>query len=221
MTDRTRHSDIFNASTVSVTLIGLGGIGALTAVTLAKMGVGSILAVDNDVVSAENIATQMHLQDYAGSTKVVAVRELIPLLVDDVPFDGVYDRVSRDTLWRDIANPVVISAVDSIASRKEIWAAIEDKPWEWYLDARMAAEMLSIYAVSAADRAWYRNLIADQNDENALEESCTSKATFYTANAAAAVLGSYLRRIATGIKPPRVFVWNILTDVMATTRGVL
>ena len=41
-----------------VTLIGAGGIGGLTAITLAKMGVPEMIIWDGDVVAIENTGTQ-------------------------------------------------------------------------------------------------------------------------------------------------------------------
>ena len=50
--NHTRHMGIFQVpSTFSVTLIGAGGIGATTALTLAKMGVRILQIFDDDTVS--------------------------------------------------------------------------------------------------------------------------------------------------------------------------
>jgi tRNA A37 threonylcarbamoyladenosine dehydratase len=56
--DDIRHIGIFNAAEWPITLIGAGGIGALTAITLGKMGVPTLNVWDGDEVSPENVATQ-------------------------------------------------------------------------------------------------------------------------------------------------------------------
>ena len=212
MVDRTRHQDIFYAGNLGVTLIGLGGIGAITALTLGKMGVRQIAAVDDDTISSENIATQLHSQNHIGWPKATAFRETFSSFVDDVPLDSMIDRVNILYPWKDLANEIIISAVDSISSRKEIWAAIMDRPWYWYIDARMAAESLLVYTVDAKDWYWYANMLFEQDDSLIEDLPCTSKATIFCGMGAACVIGSLVRRIATGIKPPRVFSWNILED---------
>jgi len=219
MVDRTRHQDIFYLGNTGILLIGLGGIGAITAVTLAKMGVDNITAIDNDVISEENIATQLHMTNMVGYAKEIAVGELVADFAGDVIYKGVMDRLTPEYPWRDIANEIVISAVDSIQSRKEIWAAIHDKPWRWYIDARMAAESLLIYTVDGKDRDWYDQMIAEQQDSDIEDLSCTAKATFFCACGAACVIGSFVRRIATGIRPPKVFSWNILEDNLIPIGG--
>lgn len=219
MVDRTRHQDLFYLGDLGISLIGLGGIGAITAVTLAKMGVDNIKGIDDDVVSEENIATQLHKTGRVGYTKTNAVQELIFDFAGDVIFEGLRDRLGPDYPWKYIANEIVISAVDSIQSRKDIWAAIHDKPWVWYIDARMAAESLLIYTVDGKDSGWYDQMIAEQQDSNVPDLSCTAKATFFCACGAACVIGSFVRRIATGIRPPKVYSWNILEDNLIPIGG--
>ncbi|MCL4561887.1 MAG: ThiF family adenylyltransferase [Chloroflexi bacterium] len=70
-----RHSALFDASDIGITLIGAGGIGALTGIVLAKMGVGSLILFDGDRVDEVNIATQFHHLDQIGLLKVDAARQ--------------------------------------------------------------------------------------------------------------------------------------------------
>ena len=56
-----RHVGIYNVPTYfTVGIAGAGGLGAATALTLAKMGVVQMTVWDGDTVSEENIPTQLH-----------------------------------------------------------------------------------------------------------------------------------------------------------------
>ncbi len=75
--DHTRHIGVFNAANYSVELIGAGGIGALTGITLAKMGIGSLSIYDDDQVNPINLATQFYKLSDVGKGKVSALSEAI------------------------------------------------------------------------------------------------------------------------------------------------
>jgi hypothetical protein len=216
--NRTRHSGIFNASHAGASIIGLGGIGAITAVTLAKMGVGYLKLVDFDHVSEENLATQLHPMNALGSLKTVALRDTIWDFVDDVELDIFTGAILNDGTvgWGDYANEIVISAVDSIKARHEIWEVIRGEPWQWYIDARMGAESLLLYVVKGDSRDWYSNLLSEQSDAAVPDAPCTSKATFFCGAGAACLIGKTVRQIVTGLIPPKVISWDILNDRMVT-----
>jgi molybdopterin/thiamine biosynthesis adenylyltransferase len=218
MVDRTRHAAIFDASRTGITLIGLGGIGAITAVTLAKMGVLHLTGIDDDEVSEENVATQLYQSSDIGISKTASIYDAIGFYAPDVDFVGRYARVGWDAAgkWADIANEIIISGVDSIESRQDIWAAIWDEPWLWYIDARMGAESLLIYTVNGKDRQWYNDMIGSQDDSQVPNDPCTSKATFYCGAAAAAFIGSTVRKIITGRTPPTVLSLNLVENVLIT-----
>ena len=217
MVDRVRTSGIYDASRTGVTMIGLGGIGSMTALTLAKMGVLQLTGIDPDEVSEENVATQFYKSSDIGTSKALAT--MFPIINDyacDVNFMYLDARVDEFTVWGEIASEIVISGVDSIQSRVDIWNAIYDKPWVWYIDARMGAESLLIYTVRRKDRQWYDQMLGELDDSQVDDAPCTSKATFYTANGAACVLGKMVRQIITGQTPPKVYSWNILEDILFT-----
>ena len=78
MINQTRFSGLFHVPNIfPVILIGAGGIGAITAVTLAKMGVTDLVVYDDDVVSNENIATQLHRISDVGKLKVEGLHDTI------------------------------------------------------------------------------------------------------------------------------------------------
>jgi hypothetical protein len=83
--DHTRHQNIYNIPTgFSVAIIGAGGIGAITALTLAKMGVQNMVLFDDDIVGEENIATQLHKVSDVGKLKVEALGFALQEYSDDI-----------------------------------------------------------------------------------------------------------------------------------------
>jgi molybdopterin/thiamine biosynthesis adenylyltransferase len=211
-----RHSGLFDVSSLNVTLIGAGGIGSATALTLAKMGVRSFEVWDKDFVSEENIATQLHKPSGIGKAKVSALREILDEFSDEIDYFKGYPLTVN--CFSDIGNQVVISAVDSINARKDIWQALVtpggNARFDWYLDARMAAEEFQLHIVHYDDLDWYDCLIKGEQEEDVPDDVCTMKSTFYTAMIAAGMTGSVVRRLATGMLLPHKIVFNIRSSTL-------
>ncbi len=78
--EHTRQSGILNASRLTVTIIGAGGIGALTAVVLSKLGIGYLTLFDDDYVDTVNLATQFFRVYDVEKYKVDAViNQILPV----------------------------------------------------------------------------------------------------------------------------------------------
>jgi molybdopterin/thiamine biosynthesis adenylyltransferase len=208
--DHSRHMNIFNVSDLPVTQIGAGGIGAATALALAKMGVPGITLYDNDVIDHVNLSTQLHKVSDVGMEKPSAVGKMVEEFSDEIVVSPHFERAGENTKFR---TRVVISAVDSINARKDIWKAVVNSDRvEWYLDARMAAEQFQLHTVKLDDRDWYEALI-DAEDESVVPElACTAKATIFTAFVAAGLIGKTIRQIVTDITPPRKLIYDIKGD---------
>jgi molybdopterin/thiamine biosynthesis adenylyltransferase len=212
--DHTRHLGIFNLNQRSCTIIGAGGIGAITALTLAKMGMSYVRIFDRDTVDDVNLPTQFHKVSDIGKMKVDAVRENIALFSDETEVIAHHDRVNAET---DLVDWIVISAVDSINARKEIWKSISLSNPAWYLDARMASEVFQLYAVPMDDLdRWraYNDALEALNEEDVPEETCTMKATMFCACVAAGIIGSTVRKIATAKKVPFLLNFDIFNNAL-------
>jgi molybdopterin/thiamine biosynthesis adenylyltransferase len=213
MINHTRHIGIFNAQDWPVTLIGAGGIGAITAVTLAKMGVPELTVFDLDQVDEVNISTQFYRLFDVETFKAAALADIVrdfagaSVQTHNVLFD-------ENTHPDNFANPILISAVDSIAARKGIWEAIKYEDFMWYLDARMGAEVFQLYAVHGDDYDWYDQLMSEQDDSQVEELPCTSKATIFCGALAAAHIGAAVRKIITGLPLPRMLSQDMLSNTL-------
>ena len=208
--DHTRHLGIFNANNTSVDLIGLGGIGAMTALVLGKMGIGLINIFDDDTVDEVNIATQFHKFSDIGNPKALATRNALREFTGEENSVSGIMRVNKDTT--SLFSEIIVSAVDSITARQEIWTAVlENKP-RWYLDARMSAETFQLYCVdmrNAARVAQYGDRLMCLNEGDVADEPCTSKATIYCGTLAAAWIGFAVRSIITKKELPNILLVNM------------
>jgi hypothetical protein len=165
-----------------VTVIGAGGIGAMTTLLLAKCGFERITVYDYDTLEPENVPNQMlPLQfdkdsNFLGENKVVALSWLVWIMT------GQRIQIQPVRYTNQPLSEVVVSAVDSMAVRRDIWNVAKNDPNVSFLvDGRMAREALAIYAVDLLNEAnceWYESTFHE--DSEALAVPCTEKATIYT-----------------------------------------
>lgn len=205
-----RHSGIFTIpDSASITVIGAGGLGATTALTLVKMGYKFITIYDGDVVSPENTGTQLHKPSDIGKSKDLALEETLHEFSDEVMVETYGERVDDTT---ELFGQIIVSAVDSINARKDIWNAVLQSGADWYIEMRMSAEELHIHTVDLnGDYAWYDKYILGQREEDIPELPCSMKATFFCAMGAAGFCGEIVRKIHTGVKPPRKLIMNFFS----------
>jgi hypothetical protein len=210
--DHTRHLNIYNIPQFfSVGVVGAGGIGAITALGLAKMGVVQMTVWDDDTVSSTNIPTQLHPVSDVGMPKVDSLQQTLERFSDEILFNGVKSRVDFDTDF-DMTYDLLIAAVDSIEARQDIWGAVCRSRVEWYLDTRMGAEEYQHFLVDMHDPGVverYDKFLHSFTDKDLPEVPCTSKATFYTALGAGQHVGTALRNIIKGEAKPHRLVHYI------------
>jgi molybdopterin/thiamine biosynthesis adenylyltransferase len=184
MTNFSDQINIFDPSRFSwpVHLIGLGGIGSAVLIALVKMGVDAIHVWDDDILEDRNLMAEVgYSPQHVGLHKVEAAAESVEYLVGDrCKVIQHKERVTADTTLEG----VVISGVDSMKSRQEIWKAVQnciiDVPF--YIDGRIGGEyyqVLSIYPSDSRDVEIYESWLFD--DEEASKLECGARATAYVA----------------------------------------
>jgi molybdopterin/thiamine biosynthesis adenylyltransferase len=208
--NRERTSGLFAIpNDLFVTLIGAGGIGAITGIAMAKMGIQGMFVFDGDYVSDVNIPTQFHRVSDVGNNKAAALAEAIATYSDDT---GVVpaDYVNNQTIFN---TAIVISAVDSITARQMIWKnVLHSEPVQWYIDARMGAEIINIYAIDLAHTracSAYDALMKNIQEGDVPDVVCTEKATIYTACFAAGHICNVIKKIVKGIQKSELIYHNI------------
>jgi len=102
----------------SVAVLGVGGVGAIAAESLARSGVGRIVMIDKDVVDITNINRQLHaLTTTIGQSKVDLMCERIALInpaCETVPLRMFYTEETCEQLFQHKLD-YVIDASDTIS----------------------------------------------------------------------------------------------------------
>jgi hypothetical protein len=106
-------------------IAGCGGIGSWVAYLLGLSGARALFLYDSDVVSPSNRTRSPFRECDDGRPKVEALREIITSNragVTVVPFQI---QVSSETLFPITSIAAVFNCVDSLASERGVWAAVE------------------------------------------------------------------------------------------------
>lgn len=176
-------------------VIGCGGIGAPLIQILAKMGVPVLHLWDTDILEARNGPAEVaYSEAMVGRPKVEAAMETVRFLVGDrckvIPH---YEYVTADTEL----SGVVISGVDRMTSRQEIWKSIQKNFWEipFYMDGRIAGEYIRLYSLNPAD---FDNKVAYESslygDDVVMKLDCGARTIGYVGFAIASEMGRTLTR---------------------------
>jgi tRNA threonylcarbamoyladenosine dehydratase len=106
-----------------VMVVGLGGVGAIAAESLARFGIGKLILVDHDVVVKSNLNRQVHASlDTVGMNKVDALIRRIHSIKPDCELIGIDRFVSMETLSELFAYSIdyVIDAIDTVGSKCDL-----------------------------------------------------------------------------------------------------
>lgn len=174
-----------------ITLIGVGAVGGTTAFFLAKTGFYNLKVYDDDKVQIYNLPNSIYRMLDIGKPKVTALKEII------FDFDG-SEITAMNKKWDKIAiEGVFICSVDDMETRHNIWRTIKRLRVKvpLYIDARMGAEVLRIYAIDPLKEEevelYEKTLCPPEDVEIA---PCTAKATMYCASVISGIIVSILKR---------------------------
>ncbi len=205
-----RQQDVVDAeklANLQVMLIGLGSIGSVTGLYLAKMGIRNLTCFDADVVDIHNVSNQAYGMSDIGLLKADAFSVLVENQTGVMPncIGMQYDGRQQ--------SGIVISAVDSMKSRESIWKSIRDQASvQLYIDARMGLETLVVHAVRPQireDRVRYSQSIIP--DDHAFQEPCTARTICYTPLMAASVVCNLVKRFVNQEHVPNQVTLDLAT----------
>lgn len=206
----TRQADLIPESVmgVPITIIGAGAIGGWTALSLVKMGFCNLTVIDYDTIEIENMSSQFYRMSDIGQAKVQALYELVE------EFTGVEINTCNDRYTAAKIGGIIISAVDNMEVRKNIWAANKNNPFtQLVIDPRMGAEVALMYAMNPNEE---KDILAYEktlySNEEAVQERCTAKATIYTANLLAGMVVKTVKDFTVSQEYPRTLSWDISKD---------
>ncbi|MBU0691487.1 ThiF family adenylyltransferase [bacterium] len=210
-----RQQDVLDVKAVTslgVTLIGLGSIGSITGLYLGKMGITGLQAYDADFVESHNWSNQMYSDDDIGSLKANAFIRLMESYGGHTPNAAATRYVDQPL------TEVVISAVDSMESRKAIWKSVrDDSSVRLYVDARMGLNTLAVHTTRnyvKSDRVDYTTTL--YSDQEALNEPCTARTVCYTPLMAASIVCSHVKKYVCGEQIPRRVILDLATHTLIT-----
>jgi len=198
-------------SKFAVTVIGVGGIGSFAVEALTTMGVSNITVYDDDTVELHNLSSQAYDLRHIGMKKVEAIRDRCQ------EKSGIVIKIHAEQFSnKQPVSGIVISGVDSMESRVDIWNAIRYNPTVcFYIDARMGISVTRIHTV----RPWDVNEILHYEktlytNEKAVQQACTAQAVIYTTYATASFLANMVKRIVKGDPMPMDFHFDHNNFVM-------
>jgi molybdopterin/thiamine biosynthesis adenylyltransferase len=184
-----------------ITVIGAGAVGSFTALTLAKMGFTNLTVYDDDIVSEHNLPNQFFRLEDLGRRKVEALADLVR------SFEGVEIRAVARRFGGEHLRGIVVSAVDSMASRQAIWHAVRfDPAVELFLDGRMGGLVSLVHVVHpirAREVNAYETSLHD--DSEAVQEPCSARSILFTVLGISSTIARLVRlHLVDGEMPERV-----------------
>lgn len=197
-------------------IVGCGAIGSFAALALVKMGVTQLEVWDNDVVDIVNMSNQFFRTKDIGKNKARALHDLI-LDFTDVKIkyhENLFDDGTGCHSYFNNENAIMISAVDSMSVRAQIYNEIVDNDMshliKYIIDPRMSAETYSQFACNMTDAkslATYAKTL--YSDANAVAERCTAKSTIYTVTSSTGLICKTVKNMVMRQAYPKSIHWDI------------
>ncbi len=185
-----------------VEIIGCGGIGSFTAISLAKLGIENIRVWDADLVEPHNLPNQFHLVKALNCPKVSSIRTLCRELA------GVEIEVVN-TFWEpkyaSELHGIVIAALDHIrkndknptSGREELWQALKTNVGvDLLIDARIGGETIRTLSLRPVNDVeywdWYEAQLFADGEEAPLP--CTARAIVDVGFFVGAIITNLIRK---------------------------
>ena len=119
-----------------VGIAGLGGLGSTVAIALARIGVGTLILVDFDVVEPSNLNRQQYFIHQIGMPKVEALQENISKINPYVKIQPYHEKLDRNNVERIFKEAeVVVEAFDRAEEKAMLINAISEKMPDKYIVA--------------------------------------------------------------------------------------
>lgn len=157
-----------------VTIVGAGGIGSWTTLTLAKLGFKHLEVFDDDTVDDVNIPSQCYAPTQVGKLKVEALKDVVALMTGTTI-------EAKNKRFDECMSDVLIVAVDNMGTRKDIAEKFKRGAGVFaktVIDARMAIESGMIIPYKFESVQGYLDSL--YTDDEAVADPCTNRAISYT-----------------------------------------
>ncbi len=119
-----------------VGIAGLGGLGSVVAIALARVGVGKLILVDFDVVEPSNLNRQQYSVRQIGMPKTEALKENIAGINPYVRIETYQEKLNRDNVERIFKEAsVVVEAFDKAEEKAMLINVVTEKMPDKYIVA--------------------------------------------------------------------------------------
>jgi hypothetical protein len=170
-----RYADAGFLQEKKFTVVGCGAIGNRLVDILASYDY-DITVYDHDTVEEGNVAIQGFNLGQVGLNKTIAC------IQNNIRRHGIgtIKGMAQKFSANQVPTPVLISAVDSMATRLELFEVFKNSSaCELFIDVRVSAETFQLYFVTKSDLDRY--LATWHTDEEALKQNCAYKMTVHNA----------------------------------------
>jgi molybdopterin/thiamine biosynthesis adenylyltransferase len=155
-----------------ILVVGAGGIGSNALYCLSKTIHAQYYVVDPDKVEEHNIGTQFYRPEDITKYKVGAIKDII------FKFSTLYSINPITSSYGSHYTPIIISAVDNMKTRKEVYEVWKTKgDRELLIDGRLRANLYEIYVVTPDKQEENEKTLFDDSDID--DGPCTFKQTAY------------------------------------------
>ncbi len=111
-----------------VGIAGLGGLGSAVAVALARVGLGTLVVADFDVVEPSNLNRQQYFVDQIGMPKVRAMKENLARINPYVCVEGHEVMLTPENIPRIFAStPIIVEAFDTAEMKEMLITTVLDR----------------------------------------------------------------------------------------------
>lgn len=190
-----RHKDFLDVSNYHkpVAIIGCGSIGSILGLTLVKLGFTNFILFDDDIVNPENIGVQFHNPDTIGLLKTEALEQTLRKENPKISVEKFGKFTDRTKFSKDSSPEIIISCVDSLEARLNIWKTVKRLAKTHYIDTRMGLQTLEVYYVDPQldNKTFYTESLNVQTRN----VRCTEKSVIFTPQIIAGMVGKLISRI--------------------------
>lgn len=178
---------------LSIVIVGVGGIGSYLAFFLARCGM-KLTIIDNDIVDSTNSSGQLYPIEAEDSYKVsylqTTLNSYCPFNENEIQ-DLAVKLTENNAVNLLKEADIVISAVDSITTRKLIFETCKELKTPIFIDGRMSAETYQIYFVDSEERqTMYETTLF--SEEEGVEPLCAYKATSHVGAAIGSTITQWI-----------------------------
>jgi molybdopterin/thiamine biosynthesis adenylyltransferase len=211
--DTIRQFRLVDFSKLEVTLVGCGGLGSWIGTNLGKSGLNQLDLFDHDKVEPHNISNSAFEPGDEGRYKTNVLSERISQCGTQVSTHLNYcDQTLR---------PVVISAVDSISARRNIFKEVlkQADKIDFYIDSRMGGLVGNIFVIDPCNFeqvSWYQDNWLFEESEVVLPR-CGESTTPYTNS----IVGGFVVSTLNNLTKDGQLFKGLIIDLKNSTNKVL